>query len=119
MTPELLFLTGCMGSRYGITYLTKNMSNNNLKMAGYVALIPAIAFLYLYLIPNSDFRTKSDAQLEWADKKVWWNYLRPIHGILWLIFAIMAINGHHDAWKILFLDTTLGLVMFCVDGGKV
>ena len=44
----LLFIIGCIGSRTLLVYLAKNASEKNLMYIGYLALLPAIGFLYIY-----------------------------------------------------------------------
>jgi hypothetical protein len=44
----LLFLIGCIGTRSLFVYLAKNASTKYLKWMGYLALLPAIGFFYIY-----------------------------------------------------------------------
>ena len=63
-----------------------------MKYLGYLALIPAIGFIYIYLtgIRQSCPETFGD--------KIWWNNLRPIHEILYCLFAYNAIIGNKHSW---------------------
>lgn len=45
----LLFLVGCIGTRSLLVLLCKNLPIDLLPFAGYVALLPAFGFAYLYL----------------------------------------------------------------------
>ena len=45
----LLFLIGCIGIRFYFVYLAKNSDGALLKNLGYLALLPAIGFMYIYL----------------------------------------------------------------------
>jgi hypothetical protein len=45
-------------------------------------------------------------------EKIWWNNLRPIHAILYILFAISAINKKSYSWIFLLIDVILGLTMF-------
>jgi hypothetical protein len=102
----LLFLFGCIGTRSLLVYLAKNSSILYLKYMGYLALLPAIGFIYLFL---SGSRTSG---AETFGAKIWWNNLRPIHGIIYFLFAYNAIIGNQSAWKYLLVDVIFGLISF-------
>ena len=102
----LLFLVGCIGSRSLFAILAKNISLNYLPMLGYIALLPAIGFIYIYLTGSRK------TGLEVGGEKIWWNDLRPIHAVLYFLFAYNAIYKHADSWKYLAADVLLGLVAF-------
>ena len=102
----LMFLIGCMGSRFLLTYVTKISSFDNLKYISYVTGLIGLSFIYIYFIGSDS----ADKQLEWAgDKMIWWNHLRIVHGSLYLLFSYLAYNGNKDAWMILLVDTLIGL----------
>ena len=102
----LLFLIGCIGTRTLFVYLAKNASKQNLKYMGYLALLPAIGFLYIYLTGSR----KTGAEV--FGGKIWWNNLRPIHSLLYFLFAYNAINGNPSAWVFLLIDVIFGLISF-------
>lgn len=100
----LVFLIGCIGTRFAISAIAFWFANDEtlLKYMGILALVPAIGFLTIYMM---GWR-KTGVE---AGGKIWWNGLRPIHGILWLTFAALAITGYKHAWFALFADTVIGL----------
>ena len=102
----LLFLIGCIGTRTLLVYLAKNVDNTNLKYMGYLSLLPAIGFFYLFLTGSR----KTGAEV--FGDKIWWTNLRPIHGILYLLFSYNAINGNLNAWLYLLVDVIIGLISF-------
>jgi len=102
----LLFLVGCIGTRSLFVYLAKNASETILMYMGYLALLPAIGFLYIYI---SGAR-KTGAEV--FGEKIWWNNLRPIHSALYFTFAYNAINGNKMAWVYLLIDVSIGLISF-------
>jgi hypothetical protein len=40
---------------------------------------------------------------------IWWNGLRPIHGLLYLCFAIAAYNGWKSSYQLLLMDVLIGI----------
>jgi hypothetical protein len=101
-----LFLLFCIPSRIFITYLAYTVPLQYLRWMGYVALLPAFGFMYLYI---SGTRTTG---LETFGDKIWWNNLRPIHSLLYFLFSINAIREKRRAWQYLFSDVILGLSSF-------
>ena len=102
----LLFLIGCIGTRTLFVIITKNASETYLKYFGYLALLPAISFMYIYLTGSR----KTGAEV--FGDKIWWNNLRPIHSLLYFLFAYNAIIGNKSAWIILLVDVVIGLISF-------
>ncbi len=97
----------CVLVRLLLVYIAKTIKIENLKYLGYGTLIPAIGFIYIYI-------TKSRKRgIEVGNKKIWWNPLRPIHGILYLLFSIAAINGY-NLWYLLLLDVIVGIVAYFI-----
>jgi len=104
----LLFLIGCMGARFMLVYLAKETNKTFLMYMGYIAIIPALGFFYLY------FSGKRQTGDEVFGDKIWWNKLRPIHGLLYSLFAYNAIIGNNNSWKYLLVDVLVGLSSFLI-----
>jgi hypothetical protein len=104
----LLFLLGCIPTRLAFVYLAKNISLKYLPLLGYLALFPAIGFVYLFV---SGARSSGP---ETFGDKIWWNNLRPIHALFYFWFAYYAIKGIKEAWTPLFYDVVLGLFSFLI-----
>lgn len=104
----LLFLIGCIGIRSLFVYIAKNVNTQLLMYMGYLTLIPAIGFFYIYL---SGVRQTG---AEVFGEKIWWNNLRLIHAILYLLFAYNAINKNPNSWIYLLIDVTFGLFSFLI-----
>jgi len=102
----LLFLVGCIGTRSLLVYLAKNVNNTNLKYMGYLSLLPAIGFFYLFFTGSR----KTGAEV--FGDKIWWTNLRPVHGLIYLLFSYNAINGNPNAWMYLLVDVIIGLISF-------
>lgn len=104
----LLFLIGCIGTRTLFVYLAYIASATYLKYMGYLALLPAIGFFYLFL--SGSRKTGGEV----FGDKIWWDDLRPVHGTMYLLFAYNAINGNDFAWMYLLADVIIGLVSFLI-----
>lgn len=102
----LLFLIGCIGTRLLLVYTAKNIRIDLLKYMGYLLLIPAFGFMYIYI---TDIRQTGP---EVFGAKIWWNHLRPIHGLFYFLFSYNAIKGNQNAWIYLLIDVLFGLVSF-------
>jgi hypothetical protein len=104
----LLFLIGCIGMRTLFVIIAKNSSEKYLKYIGYLALLPAIGFTYIYLSGSR----KTGAEV--FGGKIWWNNLRPLHALLYFLFAYNAINCNKNAWMFLLIDVVIGLISFLI-----
>lgn len=102
----LLFLFGCMGTRLALVWIAYKYPAA-LRPLGLAAILPAIGFFYIYV--NGLRKTGPEV----FGERIWWNDLRPVHGLLWGLFAYMALNNmRDDAWKVLLLDVTIGFLAF-------
>lgn len=104
----LLFLIGCIGTRSFLVYLAFITNKTFLRIMGYLALMPAIGFFYIY------FTGTRQTGAEVFGDKIWWNRLRPIHGTLYILFAYNAIIGNSNAYKYLLVDVLIGLTGFLI-----
>lgn len=102
----LLFLIGCIGIRLLLVYIAKISNPTNLQIMGIVSLIPAIGFMYIYL--SGSRKTGGEV----FGDTIWWNNLRPVHSILYFLFAYFAIVGNKHAYKFLLTDVSVGLIGF-------
>ncbi len=107
----LLFLIGCMGTRFGLAFLAYAYRNSKrvMNVMGALALGPAIGFTVIYL---GGYR-KTGAEV--FGDKIWWNMLRPVHAMLYFTFSFMALSAaqyRKHAWMVLLLDACIGLVGF-------
>ena len=102
----LIFLIGCIGVRSLFVIIAKYINTKYLKYLGYLALLPAIGFIYIYLTGSR----KTGA--ETFGEEIWWNDLRPVHSILYFLFAYNAIIGNKQSWIYLLLDVLFGLIHF-------
>ena len=104
----LLFLIGCIGTRSAFVLIAKNINVKYLPYLGYLALLPAIGFIYIFLTGSRQ------TGAEVFGEKIWWNNLRPLHSIFYFLFAYNAIIGNKQAWIYLLVDVLIGLISFVV-----
>lgn len=101
-----LFLFGCIGARTLITVLAAYVHGSILTILGYLALLPVLGWLYIMLIG------KRNTGPEVFGSRIWWQNLRPVHALLWAGFAYRAISGFSSAYRLLAIDTAIGLGAF-------
>lgn len=101
-----LFIIGCIGLRSYLVYFAKTTSKTNLVYLGYAASVISFGFMFLYIFGLR----KSGAEV--FGDKIWWNNLRPVHSLLYLLFAYFVFTNNQDAWKFLALDVILGFSAF-------
>ena len=104
----VLFLLLCIPARILLVFLGKILKGTNLKILATILLIPAFGFLYLF------FSGKRQSGAEVFGSEIWWNDLRPIHGLNYLVFSVLVLSGvwTDKAWIILLFDVVLGLLAF-------
>lgn len=98
----LLFLGLCIPSRALITYIAYKYLEFSSSFLIYIAYIISFAFITIYTF---DLRKTG---IETFNEPIWWNNLRPVHALLWFIFAITNL------WYILAIDTSIGIVAFII-----
>ncbi len=104
---KYLFLLGCIPTRLLFMYIAMKSSPDNLPYLGFIALIPAIGFMCIYLSGSRQTGPEVFGDV------IWWNHLRPLHSVLYALFAYNAIYGNKAiAWRFLALDAALGLGSF-------
>jgi len=104
----LLFLLLCIPIRIIFVLVAKTINKKYLPYGGYIGLIISIGFAYIYIF------NKRKTGNETFGKKIWWNNLRPIHSLLYLIFAYLAINKKKTAYIPLLFDVIIGLISFLI-----
>lgn len=102
----LLFLFGCIPARLFLVYLSRTIPLNYLPILGYITLIIALGFTYIFVTGS-----RQTGQETFGDK-IWWNYLRPVHALLYFMFSYNAINKIRSGWVYLLYDVLLGLFSF-------
>jgi len=121
MNSKLLFLLGCIPTRILLVFLayyTLNIHSTYSNILKYILIISSfligISFIIIY---EKGWRKTG---LETGGKEIWWNDYRPIHGSIYLTFAILSIlyiikpsySFLKYIWLLLLLDVLIGLFTF-------
>ena len=101
----LFFLLGCIPFRILMAIAPKILNKDYLPYYGLILLAIALGFLYLYF---GNLRLEAPE----AGGKTWWANLRIVHGLLYLIAAILAFQSDSNAWIPLAIDVFFGLFSF-------
>ena len=107
LKQQKLFLSICIPFRILLVLIAKYLSPKHLTYMGYLMLLPAIGFAAIYLTNSR----KTGPEV--FGGKIWWNYIRPFHSLLYFTFAYNAIALHNkNSWIYLFADVILGISAF-------
>ncbi len=104
MKREYIFIF-CVLVRLFLALLAKYASNTILQLMALFFFITSIGFLYQYLYrPN---------KLGAFGGQPWWNNLRPLHSLLYFLFAFLVFtNNGSISWLVLLLDVCIGITAF-------
>lgn len=106
-TRQIAFWIGCIGIRTMFVYIAYIASKKYLQIMGILALIPAIGF---FVIHFGGLR-KTGIEVAPGGGEIWWSALRPVHGLLYLVFAILALSRLRQyAWVPLAIDVSVGII---------
>ena len=103
----VLFLGGCIPARLFLAYIAKKGNSYMRQSLGVLTFMIASGFLIIY------FWNLRQTGVETGGEKIWWNYLRPFHAFMYYYFTYSILFGDKEnAWKILIMDTAVGLLSF-------
>jgi hypothetical protein len=101
----LLFLIGCIGTRSLLTFLSYIYRKHPwFRYASIPAMVIGVNFIIIYTM---GWRKTG---LETGGERIWWNSLRPVHGVLWILFAVNVWLQNPYSYIILLVDTVMGLI---------
>jgi len=52
--------------------------------------------------------------LKYNDWNIWWHDIRPIFGLIYLLFGLSAISGFKYAYMLLFIDVIIGIYSYLI-----
>ena len=109
-----MFLGGCIPVRVFASwlayYLARRNTTTGLKVLGALATLPLLGWAVILA-----FGLRKTG-VETQGSPIWWNFMRPIHMILYATFIYLALSNKEkkikSAWIPLLVDTLLGLIAF-------
>jgi len=87
-------------------YLSNHYAKDYSQYFVLIALLFGIAQFYLYI---TDSR-KTGIEVFGAD--IWWNQLRPVHGMLYLLFCVYIYKKQNHAYIPLLIDIVIAIIAF-------
>jgi hypothetical protein len=109
----LLFLFGCIVIRVLFVIIAKYSDVKYLPYFSILSLLTALGFFIIY------FKGLRKIGPETFGEKIWWNDLRPVHGMLYLIFSFMAFNKNKNSWIPLAIDVIIGFSSFIIHHNSI
>jgi len=101
----IIFLFGCIGTRTLLALFIASKYNIYSRLLSLVLLTIGLGFLTIYI---GGFRETGQ---EVGGGKIWWNVLRPIHGVLYILAAYFLYNKSENiSANIILIDTLIGLI---------
>jgi len=102
----LAFLLLCIPVRISFVFISRKVDKKYLPYLGYIGIIIGIGFMYNFIFTKKRGGT--------FNQIAWWKNLRPIHSILYLSFAYLALKKSDNAYIPLLLDVIIGLISFII-----
>lgn len=102
----LLFIFGCIVVRALLVVAAKEGDKTVRKVMGVAAILISIGFMYFFIT-----RSRMNPR-ETFGERIWWNGLRPVHAVLYLIFGIRALQDDDQAWVVLLVDVIIGFLSY-------
>lgn len=100
---KLLFIFACLPIRILYIYLAKKASLKYLFYLGIIAIMIGTSFIY---------QSKKGKKTGGFGGPAWWHPVRNIHGILWILFGILAVMRKKQAYVVLIIDIIIGIITF-------
>ena len=101
-----LYTCVCLVVRILLVYLvysTKEKATYQ-NIAALISALIGLSFVWQYLY--------SKKELGFFGGKVWWKQLRVLHAFLFLLFAVLVLNGYKDACLVLIPGLVFGIIGF-------
>lgn len=109
----VMFLGGCIPVRLFAAWFAYYLARNNLSGLRWLASLAVLPIIGWFVIMVFGLRKTG---VETQNAPIWWNFMRPVHMLLYIIFIYLAlskdINKRNNAWIALFCDAIIGLLAF-------
>ena len=106
-----LFLLGCITTRLALAFLAYYLMSTNDPRLNYLiaaALVFSVTWMFMWGCRLRQTGREAAGSNE-QEGVIWWDSLRPIHAMMYLLFAVLACNGVKWAWMVLVADALFGL----------
>ncbi len=103
---DRLFLFVCIPVRLLLVYLVLDVIPHN------ILQYMSIAGFIIFISFMKQFIDYKEGDKGFFKGPVWWNNARPVHALLYLSAAILALVQPKDAWIPLLIDVLFGLCMY-------
>lgn len=104
-----LFLLLCIPTRFGIAYLSyfySDPKNRSVVSHLFVATIGVTVLMWMALFLGLVSRGSG---FEAPDNRIWWNYLRPVHALLYVLYLLHYVTKRSNGWIFMAIDPVIGL----------
>lgn len=99
-----LFLLGCIGLRLGIAEGVRRSPLNARKVISVFYILAGLGMMYFYVTGARQVGPET------GGGPIWWDNIRPLHALLYGIFAAMAFSDNQQSWIVLYADVALGIM---------
>tara|TARA_B100000925_G_C21632744_1_gene313749 strand:- start:209 stop:541 length:333 start_codon:yes stop_codon:yes gene_type:complete len=105
MNKISLYFGLCILIRLLLTYGVFLNYNNNFRILFVLFyFISALGLFYHFITKNR----KKGA----FSQNIWWDFLRPIHGTIFILVAILLYYKYKNTYMLLLIDTLIGIYFF-------
>ncbi len=105
---RFLFFSLCIIIRVIFVLLAYYLDKKYLYYMSFPAFLISLGFFIIY------FGNLRKTGAEVIGSKIWWNDIRPIHALNYLIFAYLAYKKNKFSYIPLMFDVIIGLVAFLI-----
>ena len=100
-----LYFGICVTIRFLLAYGVYLNHNNNFRLLfALFYLISGVGLFYHHITK----RRKTGA----FSQNIWWDFLRPLHGIIFILSSILLYYKYKNTYILLIIDTLIGIYFF-------
>lgn len=102
-----LFFLGCIPTRLLLVFIVFYINKKYLYYLSFIGFLISFGFLFNFIFDKKRGST--------FNQIAWWNYLRPVHSLLYLIFGYLAYNKNQYSYIPLLIDVLIGTISFIIN----
>ena len=103
-TRQLYFWLGCIPTRILFVIIAYYLPIEYLPYFGILTIAISLGFIRAYFF--------SEKNTGFFEGDVWWNNLRLVHSMNYLLFSIGAFSKYEYSWIFLLIDLLIGIISF-------